>query len=83
MYSIVPYCTKYSMKELFDDSECEAALLLDASNAFNCINHHAALHNISVPCPTFTNILHNTYSTPVQLFIIGEGEIPSLERTTQ
>ena len=32
------------MKEM---CECEAALLVDASNAFNCINRLAALHNIS------------------------------------
>ena len=34
----------HAMKELFDDNECEAALLVDASNAFN---YHATLHNIS------------------------------------
>jgi len=71
------------MKELFDDNECEAALLVDASNAFNCINHQAALHNISVFCPSFSTILQNTYNAPVRLFVIGEGEIPSLEGTTQ
>ena len=32
------------MKELFNDNECEAALLFDA---FNCINRQAALQNIS------------------------------------
>jgi len=73
----------HAMKELFDNGECEAALLVDASNAFNCINRQAALHNISVLCPSFSTILQNTYSTPVRLFIVGEGEIPSLEGTTQ
>ena len=73
----------HTMKELFDKNECEAALLVDASNAFNCINRQAALHNISVLCPSFSTILHNTYGAPVRLFIVGEGEIPSLEGTTQ
>jgi len=36
-----------------------------------------------VLCPSFSTILHNTYSAPVRLFIVGEGEIPSLEGTTQ
>jgi len=31
----------HAMKELFDDNECEAAFLVDASNAFNCINCQA------------------------------------------
>ena len=43
----------HAMKELFDDSECEAAFLVDASNVFYCINHQAVLHNISVLCPSF------------------------------
>ena len=28
----------HAMKDLFDDNECEAVLLVDASNAFNCLN---------------------------------------------
>ena len=37
----------HAMKELFDDNACEAALLVDASNAFNWTNRQAKLHNIS------------------------------------
>jgi len=37
----------HAMKELFGAVTSEAALLVDASNVFNCINHQAALHNIS------------------------------------
>ena len=61
----------HAMKELFDDNACEAALLVDASNAFNWTNHQAKLHNISA--------LHNTYRVPVHLFINGKGEIFSLK----
>ena len=71
------------MKNMFDDSDCEAALLVDATNAFNCVNRQAALHNISIFCPAFSTILKNTYAQPVRLFVVGEGEIPSCEGTTQ
>ena len=73
----------HAMKEMFGDSECEAALFVDASNAFNRINRQAALHNISMLCPSFSLILQNTYGAPVCLFVVGEGEIPSTEGTTQ
>ena len=41
----------HAIRKMFKDSECEAVLLIDASNAFNYINRQAALHNISVLCP--------------------------------
>ena len=34
-------------------------------------------------CPSFSLILQNTYGAPVRLFVVGEGEIPSTEGTTQ
>ena len=53
-------------------------------NAFNAINHQAALHNIQVICPAISTVLNNTYHAPVELFITGEGVIESSEaRTTQ
>jgi len=73
----------HAMREMFESDECEAALLVDATNAFNCVNRQAALHNISVLCPSFSTILHNTYGAPVRLFVVGEGEIHSTEGTTQ
>ena len=73
----------HAMREMFGNTDCEAALLVDASNAFNCVNCQAALHNISVLCPSFSTILQNTYGAPVCLFVVGEGEIPSTEGTTQ
>ena len=73
----------YSIYIAIFNSFHEAALLVDASNAFNCVNRQAALHNISVLCPSFATVLHNTYGAPVRLFVVGEGEIQSTEGTTQ
>ena len=71
------------MKSIFDDDDTQAALLVDATSAFNLVNRQAALHNISVLCPSFSTILKNTYGAPIRLFITGEGELSSTEGTTQ
>ena len=63
------------MRDLYSDTSLETALLVDATNAFNCVNHHAD-HNISILCPALSMILHNTYGA-------GQGEISSREGTTQ
>ena len=39
------------MKEIFDDEQRDAVILVDASNAFNSLNRNAALHNIEILCP--------------------------------
>ena len=54
-----------------------------ASNAFNSINRQAALHNISVLCPSLSTVLNNTYQAPIRMIITGSGEISSSEGTTQ
>ena len=33
-----------AMREMFEDTDFEAALFVDASNVFNCVNCQAALH---------------------------------------
>ena len=71
------------MKQIFQGENTEAALLVDATNAFNSINRHSALHNINVLCPPLAQVLINTYRHPVRLFIAGSGEIPPTEGTTQ
>ena len=43
----------HAMREPFDNDSTHAALFVDATNAFNLVNHQAALHNISVLCPSF------------------------------
>ena len=73
----------HAMKSIFDDDNTHAALLVDATNAFNLINRQVALHNISVLCPSFSTILNNTYGASIRLFITGEGELSSTEGTTQ
>ena len=38
----------HSARLIFEDSSTEAAILVDANNAFNSINRKVALHNIKV-----------------------------------
>ena len=73
----------HAMRRIFQAPETEAVLLVDASNAFNALNRKAALHNISVICPSLAQTLINTYQVPVRLFVTGSGEIASTEGTTQ
>ena len=73
----------HTMREIFKNPESEAVLLVDATNAFNSLNRQAALHNITVSCPSLTQILINTYRAPIRMIIPGNGEIASTEGTTQ
>ena len=73
----------HAVHRLFFDPESQAALLVDASNAFNSVNRQAALHNILQLCPPFAQILINTYQHPVCLIIPGSGGLVSTESTTQ
>lgn len=38
---------------MFQEEANEGSLLVDASNAFNCLNRQAALRNIQFICPQF------------------------------
>ena len=71
------------MREIFEDDDCEAVILVDASNAFNALNRQTALHNIQYICPAFAIILINTYRQPSRLIINNGKEILSREGTTQ
>ena len=73
----------HAMKEIFEDDNCEAVILVDASNAFNSLNRQVALHNIQYICPQFATILINTYRNHSRLIINNEKEILSQEGTTQ
>ena len=73
----------HAMKEIFDSDDCEAAMLVDADNAFNRLNRAAALENIQHTCPALATYFWNTYSTPSQLFLSGGKCILSQEGTTQ
>ena len=39
------------MKNIFDKEGTDGVLLIDASNAFNCLNRAVALNNIQITCP--------------------------------
>ena len=71
------------MKQVFEDENTEAVILVDASNAFNSLNRQVALHNIQYTCPPFAKVLINTYRQPSRLFVAGGKEISSREGTTQ
>ena len=73
----------HAMHEIYEDQSSEAVLLVDASNAFNTINRNAFLHNITIICPPLARYVRNCYYANTRLFIIGGGEIQSMEGTTQ
>ena len=70
------------MREHFQESDTEAALLVDARNAFNTLNRSIALHNVRHLCPPFSTILINSYRAHSDLYIDGEV-LYSQEGTTQ
>ena len=59
----------HALREVFNSSDCEAVLLVDASNAFNSLNRQVALRNVRHLCPPLATILINTYRSDVNLFI--------------
>ena len=63
--------------------EYDAVILVDASNAFNCLNRKVALHNIQYTRLPLAIILINTYRQAGRLFISGGAELLSQEGTTQ
>ena len=73
----------YSMKEIFEDKQTDADILVNASNEFNSLNRNAALHNIQILCPQLSMILINTYRLPVRMIVFGSKDIVSNEGTTQ
>ena len=73
----------HAMRDIFAEEETDAVLLVDATNAFNCLNRQALLHNIKYLCPTLATYVRNCYGTPARLFVAGGAEISSSEGTTQ
>ena len=41
----------HAMHQVFESSEVEGVILIDATNAFNCLNRQAAFRNIKHLCP--------------------------------
>ena len=61
----------HAMHKIFESSEKEAILIVDAENAFNSINLKALPHNIEYLCPAIATFLCNCYAISARLFIIG------------
>ena len=62
----------HAITSAFQSDECEAAILGDATNAFNALNRQVALHNIRRLCPPIATIVINSYSFPTELFMDGD-----------
>ena len=76
----------HAMRTIFDSQEAEAALFIDAENAFNKVNRQTGLHNIQYLCPPLKHILTNFYRSPSRIFLKSEDqthEFSSEEGTTQ
>ena len=70
-----------AIHEIYEDQSSEAVLLVDAWNAFNTINRNTFLHNITIICPLLARYVRNCYYANTRLFIIGGGEIQSMDNT--
>ena len=73
----------HATREIFQDPECQALIMVDAENAFNTLNREAMIHNISRLCPSISKFVENTYNTPPRLVLTETQEIESSEGTTQ
>ena len=74
----------HALRKVYNDSEVEAVMLIDADNAFNRLNRNVALHNIQHVCPEIAPYIINTYREPAKLFISNtDEEIMSQEGVTQ
>ena len=56
---------------MFANEDTEAALLIDAKNAFNSISLKVMLHNLNFLCPIIKTYITNYYIKEAKLFIIG------------
>ena len=73
----------HAMRQVFEDEASEAVILVDASNAFNLLNRHNALHSVQCTCPEFATIHVNTYRYTSRFSVAGCKEMQSLRGTTQ
>ena len=72
----------HCVRELYDSGEMEGILCFDASNTFNAFNRGLVLRNILHLCPSFGQLVINTYQSHSSLFIDGDSKL-SKEGTTQ
>ena len=72
----------HAMNCIFSKADAEGLLLVDETNAFNCLNRQSTLMNVQSLCPAFAKALTNIYGESADLVIDGET-IKSCEGTTQ
>ena len=60
----------HSLRRNFDENK--AALLIDATNAFNLLNRKLALENIQIIFPALFNAVKNSYSSALPLYVNGK-----------
>ena len=74
----------HALRRIFNDTETDAVILVDADNAFNRLNRQTALHNIQYTCPEMAAYIINTYREPAKLIISNsDEELMSEEGVTQ
>ena len=59
----------HALRKAYKSQEVEGVLLIDAQNAFNSLNRELALKNIDILCPSLSEAIRNSYSTPSDPFI--------------
>lgn len=70
----------HTMSQIYQEEETDAVLLLiDAPNAFNCLNRAA---NVRYLYPQVATYVRNCYKMPSRPFVAGGVEISSSEGTT-
>ena len=69
----------HAMQEIFQEEGTDGILLIDASNAFNCLNRKVALHNVRILCPAISTYVINTYRYYSTLYVTGGEKLLSMD----
>ena len=67
----------HALCKIFASADTDAVLLVDTDNAFNCLNHAVALHNIRYTFPPLSTVLTIFYRAPSHLVVTGGMELAS------
>ena len=62
----------HAVRQVFEDKNTEAIILVDADDAFNRLNRKATLHNIKQVCPEISTYVINTYRTLRKIIVPWE-----------
>ena len=57
----------HAIREISENEDTAAVLLIDTENAFNSINRKVMLHNLNFICLIITTYITNCYITPARL----------------